>query len=292
MRLKMGFTKFVRGAVVALFLAVSSIASPSAASELRSPNGKLQLQLTLNRQSQPTFSLTYDSRQLIAPSALGLSFERYQTLSSGMAVTGESRRSGADSYKHIGKASEVRDAYNEVHALSFAEIGGERRQLEVVFRAYNDGIAFRYRVPPQPALRRLRLVGEVTEFVFPADYACHALNVGRFTTSHEGEFDPVRASHMRAHNLFDLPVVCQTGADGPALAFAESDLRNYAGLYFSGREIGDLGLQARLSPRPDDPAIAVDTWVGEDGFLSPWRIVMVGQKRRIVGRIHARHQPR
>ena len=273
----MGFEKIIRGAVVALSLAFAGLASPSAASELRSPDEKLQLQLSLNQQSQPTFSLAYDSRLLIAPSALGLAFERYQTLSSGMAVTGESRRSGADSYKNIGKVSQVRDAYNEA-TLSLAETGGERRQLEIVFRAYNDGIAFRYRVPPQPALRRLRLAGEVTEFAFPGDYECHALNVGRFTTSHEGEFDPVRASHMRAHNLFDLPVVCQTGADGPALAFAESNLRNYAGLYFSGREIGDLGLQARLSPRPDDPGIAVDAWVGEDGFLSPWRIVMVGQK--------------
>ena len=110
--MRMGFEKIVRGAVVALSLAVSILASPSAASELRSPDGKLQLQLTLNRQSQPTFSLAYDNRLLIAPSALGLAFERYQTLSSGMVVTGESRRSGADSYKHIGKASEVRDAYN------------------------------------------------------------------------------------------------------------------------------------------------------------------------------------
>src|SRR6185369_11169577 len=73
----------------------------------------------------------------------------------------------------------------------------------------------------------------------------------------------------------DLPLVCETGA-GAAFALAEADLRDYAGLYLSGRESGALGLHAILSPRPDDPGIAVSAWVGEDGFTSPWRVVMLG----------------
>ena len=154
------------------------------------------------------------------------------------------------------------------------ETGGEKRRLEIVFRAYEDGFAFRYRVPAQPNSRHLRLAGEVTEFTFPADYRCQALNIGRYTSSHEGEFDPVLASAMRNHNLFDLPVVCETA--GAAMAFAESDLVNYGALYLSGRETGELGLQAKLSPRPDDPAIAVSAWVGEEGFQSPWRVVLLG----------------
>ena len=61
----------VRAAAVATILAIVGLASPSAAAELRSPDGKLQMQVSLNQQNQPTFSLVYDSRQLIAPTALG-----------------------------------------------------------------------------------------------------------------------------------------------------------------------------------------------------------------------------
>jgi alpha-glucosidase len=227
-----------------------------------------------NNEGRPTFRLSRSGQEIIAPSALGLAFERYRQLSPGMAVETSRRGSGEDVYSLTGKTSVVREAYREL-TVGFAETGGARRRLEIVFRAYDGGFSFRYRVPPQPSLRQLRLEGEVSEFAFPADYHCQAFNVGRFGSSHEGEFDPVRASQFRAHNLFDLPVVCETGTGGPAIAFAEADLRDYAGLYLSGRESGAQGLQARLSPRLDDPAIAVAAWVGEQGFESPWRVVMV-----------------
>lgn len=270
------------GRAIRRFLALAwMLAAATAAAaqplELESPNGRIRVRVATNAQGQPTFDLSFAGRTLIAPSALGLGFERYRTLSHGMSIVGSDRRDGEDRYALIGRASSVRDRYREL-AVSFAETGEARRRLDVVFRAYDDGIAFRYRIPAQEALRHLRLAGEVTEFAFPADYACHAFNVGRFTSSHEGEFDPVKASQMRAHHLFDLPVVCTAGGAGPALAFAEADLGDYSALYFSGREAGGLGLQARLSPRPDDPDIAVERWIGDDGFDSPWRVVLVGER--------------
>ena len=261
-------------AALAAFL-LSAAPALAAPLTLASPDGRVSATVSSNAQNQPTYALRYGGREVLSPSVLGLGFEQYRQLSAGMAVTGSEARAGEDRYPLIaGKASAVRDAYNEL-VVHLAETGGEKRRLDIVFRAYDDGFAFRYVIPGQPNLRRLRLVGEQTEFAFPADYQCQALNLGRFTTSHEGEFDPVRASQFRNHNLFDLPVVCEAGSGGPAMAFAEADLRDYAALYLGGRETGDLGLSARLSPRPDDPGIAVSAWIGDEGFSSPWRVVML-----------------
>lgn len=255
------------------------VSSPALAQplSLSSPDGRVSTQVAIDAQNRPTYALSFRGQQLIAPSALGLAFERYQTLSSGMVIQSNSKRSGVDSYSLFGKASSVRDPYNEM-TVNLAETGGQQRRLEIVFRAYDHGFAFRYRIPGQPNLRHLRLAGEVTEFVFPADYPCQAFNVGRYTSSHEGEFDPIPASEMRIHHLYDLPVVCETQPGGTAMAFAEADLRDYAGLYLSGREVGDLGLQARLSPKPDDPGIAVHRWVGDGGMETPWRAIMLGDR--------------
>jgi alpha-glucosidase len=266
-----------RSTAVWLGLLALLIGAPALAEPLRlaSPHGRVAATISTNPAGQPIYTLSYAGRTILAPSALGLAFERYRQLSPGMTIESSRPSAGEDRYPMIGKASSVRDAYNEL-VVRFAESGGEHRRLEIVFRAYDDGFAFRYRIPPQPGLRQLRLEGEVTEFAFPADYGCQAFNVGRFGSSHEGEFDPVRAAQFRAHNLFDLPMVCETAPGGPALALAEADLRDYAGLYLSGRESGALGLHARLSPRLDDPAIAVAAWVGEAGFQSPWRLVMLG----------------
>jgi alpha-glucosidase len=252
----------------------SSAATPLS---LASPDGRLAVTVSLSDGGQPGYSVAFRGREMIARSSLGLGFERYRQLSSGMAVLDSIRRSGEDRYSLIGKASSVRDKYNEL-TIRYAETAGEKRRLDIVFRAYDDGIAFRYRVPPQPALRQLRLTGEASEFAFPADYGCQALNIGRFGTSHEAEFDPIKASQFRAQHLFDLPVVCETAPGGPAIAFAEADLRDYAGLYLIGRESGSLGLQARLSPRLDDPAIAVSAWVGEEAFQTPWRLMLIGDR--------------
>jgi alpha-glucosidase len=257
---------------IAFLLASPAFAQPLV---LNSPDGRVAAQVEIDAQGRPTYALSFRGRQLIAPSPLGLAFERYETLSSGMAIQGSATRAGEDSYPLIGKASSVRDRFNEL-TVRLAEAGGKGRKLDIVLRAYDDGFAFRYRVPGQPHLRQLRLAGEVTQFLFPADYACQGLNIGKFTSSHEGEFDPIRAGQIRMHHLYDLPLVCETASGGPAMAFAESNIRNYSGLYLSGLEAGGLGLQARLSPRLDDPAIAVAGWIGDKEFETPWRVVMVG----------------
>ncbi|MBO8674520.1 glycoside hydrolase family 97 N-terminal domain-containing protein, partial [Staphylococcus aureus] len=87
--------------------------------------------------------------------------ERYQSLGPGMAVTGEQRRPGEDRYAMpAAKVSSVSDRYSEL-VLSLAEPGGEKRRLEVIVRAYDDGVAFRYRLPAQPGIASVRLVGEL-----------------------------------------------------------------------------------------------------------------------------------
>jgi alpha-glucosidase len=270
----------MRGIALGLAALIGALAPAAAAAApaepllLTSPGGGVALRVSIGPEGRPSYALAYKGREVLAPSVLGLAFERYRQLSPGMAIARSERRAGIDDYPLIGRKSRVRDAYREL-TVAFAETGGERRRLEIVFRAYDDGLAFRYRIPPQPALRQLRLEGEATEFAFPADYRCQAFNVGRFGSSHEGEFDPVQAARFRAHNLFDLPVVCETGAGGPAMAFAEADLKDYAGLYLAGRDSGDLGLQAKLARRPDDSAIAVAAWIGDQAFVSPWRLVML-----------------
>ena len=71
-------------------------------------------------------------------------------------------------------------------------------------------MAFRYLVPAGAGVTTLQVQNEETDFAFGGDYACHGFNVGRFDSSHEGEFDPVRASLIREHNTYDLPLVCRT----------------------------------------------------------------------------------
>ncbi|MBL7372408.1 glycoside hydrolase family 97 N-terminal domain-containing protein, partial [Escherichia coli] len=104
---------------------------------------------------------------------------------------------------------------------------------------------------------------------------CWGFNVGKFGSSHEGEFDPVDVPRLRDHNLFSLPFACETGK--AAFALTEADLLDFAGMYLTGRGDGGPGLQVKLSPSLDDYRIAVHTRIGSP-IVTPWRVVMLADQ--------------
>ncbi|MEG3082058.1 glycoside hydrolase family 97 protein [Sphingomonas sp. PB2P12] len=264
-----------------ILAALALLAAPAVAAaqerHLQSPDGAIDVTIGQDRMTRgPTYAIAFHGRPVIDESPLGLAFEAYKKLGPDTAVTGTTRTSIDTRYRLIaGKASTARDHYNEL-TLGLTETGGARRRLDIVFRAYDDGVAIRYRLPVQPAFTDLRLAGELTEFAFPADYHCWGLNLGRFDTSHEGEYDPVQASQVRPHNLFEMPVTCRTGTGDTSFAITDADLHDYSGAYLTGRETGALGFATRLTPRLDDPGIAVKADIRTTGLTTPWRVVLLG----------------
>jgi alpha-glucosidase len=257
-----------------LLLAAVLIATPVAAQTIASPDGRLAVTLATNNDGQPTYTLSAASRTIVAPSPLGLEFENYAKLSNGLRATAVETTRGEDRYTlRAGKVAAVADRYNQI-VVHMAEAEGKRRRLDLIIRAYDTGIALRYAIPQQSDLTTLRIANELTQFAFAGDYACTGLNLGSFGTSHEGEYDPVQAAAIRPHNLYELPLVCDAGNGGPTIAIAEAAVENWPAMYLTGTETGALGVAAKLTRRPDDPAIAVKLDVG-GGVVSPWRVVMV-----------------
>lgn len=254
------------GAAVALAISGAAIAADP---QLTSPDGALKVTVS-DADGQARYTVSYKGQPLLTPSPLGLILTS-GSLSHGLKITGAVPTSSDTTYDLVaGKAKTVRDHYNQL-SVDLKEPDGKRRALRVIVRAYDDGVALRYVLPGQ-AGETAAVRDEETRFDFAADYNCWGLNLGRFGTSHEGEYDPFPASRLRATALFEAPVVCQSRA--AAFAIAEADLKNYAGLYLTGRGDGGLGLQAKLSPRLDEPAVAVRGQPGAD-IVSSWRVIMV-----------------
>lgn len=174
------------------------------------------------------------------------------------------------------KSAQARDHFNELSVDG--AIGPGKVGVRWIFRAYDDGVAFRYVIPASSGFEMLRLRSEDTEFAFAGDYSCHGVNVGRYDSPHEGEFDAVRSAQIRAHHLFDLPLVCSTPSQRTAFAIGEADLRHYGGLYLSGRDDGLPGVRSRISPRLDHPALVAEAAVTADETGSPWRVLMMADR--------------
>ncbi len=269
----------MRLALLALFAACALCAGASAQTEslplkLASPGGRLEVALALDGEGVPLYSVSLGGRTVIAPSPLGLEFKAGGLLSKGLRVTGSKRDSRDETYAVVaGKTSRARDHFNEL-TVSLEEQKAPGRKLELAFRAYDDGAAFRYRLPAEAWKDEFEITAERTAFRFPTDLDCWALQLGGFTTSYEGEFDRVTSGRIRPESIVGLPLVCRTRDERAAFALSEADLEDYAGMYFAGLPEG-FGVQSRLSPRRDDKTVAVRGRASSAGFRTPWRVVMV-----------------
>jgi alpha-glucosidase len=231
---------------------------------LRSPNGRIQCEVTLDG-GRLCYCVTFDGERLIGPSSLGLRLAGGREPGVGVSVV-QVRRARIDE-RYTLVAGKTRAARDEANELTL-ELDGQC-PLSLIVRAYDAGVAFRYRVPCD-GREAIVLAEETTRFDFAHDVACWVFDVGRFDTPHEGEFLPMRVSEIGAEALVDVPLLCRT--PHAVFAIAEADLHDYAGMYLV-RE--GMGVRARLSPRLDDAASAVRLPAGQE-LISPWRVVMIG----------------
>jgi alpha-glucosidase len=162
------------------------VSEPDPAYRVASPNGRVEAILAVDAAGRPSWQILFGRNAVIAPSPLGLDLGPDGVLAQGLAVARISRTRVDRRYTLVaGKARNARDRCHQLQP-DLRDANGQRR-LQLIVRAYDDGVALRYRV------RAAVIRAELTGFEFPADYTCWGFNMGRFNTEHEGHFLPVRA---------------------------------------------------------------------------------------------------
>ncbi len=212
-------------------------ASPSVAS----PDGSLQAALTA---SGAGFSLsaTLDGQPLLVEARLGLG-----GLTPAWSTARAARRSVRSEWRPVyGERAVVPDRYNEL-ALSTP-------QLTVVVRAYDEGLAIRYRLEGRGAFT---LPAELTSFRFPAG------STGWEEHGTEGEYAAVPVESIKEKCERPLTVALPGGRYA---SLGEAALVDYPRMLLSPDGAG--GLRAAL----DGPA------TGTLPFETPWRFLVVGRR--------------
>ncbi|HEX8189510.1 MAG TPA: glycoside hydrolase family 97 N-terminal domain-containing protein, partial [Pyrinomonadaceae bacterium] len=262
--------RLILAGLLALVCAASAPAQGGAVERLRSPGGAVEVVFMLD-EGRPVYAVTYGRKTVVTWSSLGLELRQGGALSRGVEVAGVVRRSHDATYRlFAGKASAARDRYREL-AVTLRERGGARRTLLIVFRAYDDGAAFRYVVPAQAGLGRFDIVEERSEFRLPADHPCWAMQLRTFHSNYEKEFDRISVGQIKPGARVGLPLTIRPEG-GPTLAIAEAGLKDYAGMYLQGLEGAPNALVSRLSPHSDGDGLAVS---GRAPLATPWRVLLV-----------------
>ena len=222
--------------------------------------------------------MTWAGKPVVSGSRLGLTLRQTGPLAGGFRVLDVKRASRDETYTLVaGKTREARDRSEEM-TVSLERTGERPVRLDVVFRAFDDGAAFRYVLPKQAGLDRVEVLSEDTRFRFLADHKAWVLQLASFTTSNEREFVPMPLLGIKPETIVGPPLTIETG-DGLVVALAEANLRRWSGLHFARVEGGNDSRQptlvTKLAPLPSTPDVVVR---GALPLVSPWRVLMLGAK--------------
>lgn len=251
-----------------LLAACALLAAAQAPVTIQSPGKEIEVSIAAP-QSGPhagwlTYAVNFRGKPALAPSRLGLKLQDKPALGEKVASLESSPASGIDSYELLhGKASRVRHEWRG--AIARADSAGGRLEVEV--RAYDDGVAFRYRLPAE--VKSFAVERELTQFQAAREGPAYPLILAGFRTSYEDNYVTLPLSSIKPTALIALPFTFQV----PGVAWVsvtESHLENWAGLYLT--HPARLTLEARLAPRLDHPEVAV---IGEAPAQSPWRVLMI-----------------
>jgi alpha-glucosidase len=267
---------------------------PAAAAKplsVSSPDGSLVVSFALKSNPQPYlpgerayYQLVYKDQTVLNDSPMGLDFFGARALDRDFEIAGTDKRTADSTWENpFGPRRVVADRYNEM-TVSLREKRPPGRRMDIVFRVYNEGLAFRYVLPKQRALDKFALSSESTGFYFAHGGYAYALNMGRFNTHNEGEYLPVRLDEIKPAAVINLPFLVETPG-GPWVAVLEADLTNYAGMYLSGVSGFPYGLAVKLSIPPRKESVARSITTAQNQALeqpvtaatpktTPWRVVM------------------
>jgi len=259
-------------------LALLGLAVALNASELlsvSSPDGAIELQIPAAGSSPDgrlcDFQVRFRERVLLQ-GELGLAVRDHDLLEKAVHKGSRVRASDTTYTLPFGKSNPVRDHFNEL-TLDLESAAGQIRRIQLIFRACDDGVAFRYLVPQQQGVESVEILDEPARFRLTGNPQTWPLYRENYTTPHEGLYASARLSELAANRLIDLPLLAQY-EDGISVAFTEANLRNYAGLYLKAEGTGDQRrLRCDLSPLPGQKEIKVRSRLP---LSTPWRVILIG----------------
>jgi len=246
-----------------------------------SPNGDLSFDFELKVNPQPYtpgerayYRVSYKGSPILVDSPLGLDFKDASALDHDFEIVGTDRRTADNTWENVlGARRRIPDHYNQL-TVSLRERHAPGRRVDVVFRAYDEGIAFRYFLPRQDGLEKFTLSSENTGFYFSREAHAYALSLGGYTTSYETDYHRVGLDQIKPTSIVALPLLVEL-SQGPWVALLEADLTDYAGMYVGGVPGVENGLAAKLSPLPK---LSDEAVVGSTPKSTPWRVLLVNSR--------------
>jgi len=264
---------------VILPLVVTMLVGCHRPTTVQSPDNSIEVSFRLTDAGSPQYSVMHDGVTVIDWSALGLQCAE-QDLTQGFTLQGVDSRYYHDTWETVwGEEREISDTHQEMTVHLLHASGTE---MDVIFRAFDDGFAFRYAFSEQET-KRLTILDETSEYRFTGDPV--AWSIPWRTEYYEGLW--TKAPLSEKTDTMCSPVTLELPGGGYAFVH-EAALRDYPAqnLYMC-----DGALRTYLTPWLEENGRHVESRKTADGtgeikayeqvpFPTPWRMVIIARDLR------------
>src|SRR5665213_3366772 len=259
------------------FIVTAAFSQHTKTYQVKSPDGKIIITVTVGEGI--TWAMNHEETAVITPSEIGLVLFNGERLGINSTLIKTATLSVNETINTpFYKRDKVLNNYNQL-TLNF------KREYGLIFRAYNDGAAYRFFTYKKG---QITILNEEANFNFKGDYKAFLpfvndyRNKDVFNTSFESHYDNLSLSAIKKDTLAFLPVLVDL-EKGKKAVILEADLQDYPGMYvtpgdsenlhgvFATYPIGEelRGINYVVNKR----AVYIAKTTGARSF--PWRVVVV-----------------
>lgn len=253
--------------------------------ELKSPNGKLKVAVSLN--NKISYSIFHDGDLMLSPSTISMTLNNGVWGQNSTLENTKTLSVNKEIEAHLYKRKKIYDHYNEL-VLNFKE------NFSLIFRAYNEGIAYRFVATGN---KDFIVKDEEASFNFDKDYNAFVPFVkgefkdieSQYFNSFENKYTYTALSKMKSHLLAFTPLVVNLDG-GKKICIAESDLESYPGMFLVNSN-GTTVLKSNFAPYPAATQQGGHNQLQQlvtsrENFIAkckaksklPWRIIIVSEQ--------------
>ncbi|MEA2063045.1 MAG: glycoside hydrolase family 97 protein [Gemmatimonadota bacterium] len=259
---------------------------------VKSPDGRIEVNFELKEPGPPYppgrnmyYNVSHDGKELLRDSPLGLDFGDDGKVIGDMVITASHDTSGVQEFETpLSKQASVRAEYNEL-VVCLKQKTIPAKKIDLIFRVYNEGVAFRYHLPEQEPkinfpsakhlgfLKEFTVTDEFTGYYFNGDHTLFAMAVASFQHNYESPYFKIPLSGVAREMIIALPLLI-VPEDGPAMCITEAGLDKFGACYLSSNRDIELDLIAALAPVHGEKEPKA---LGEVPFTTPWRVIMIDE---------------
>lgn len=256
--------------------------------KLESPNSKISLEFNLDENGTPVYSVQYNGNYVINPGKLGITLKDKLSLDSGFEISEHKIIEVNEPWEPVlGEESRIQNRYNEI-IFKLKHLKSNKK-LNIVFRVFDEGVAFRYEFPFDKSVEYFIISDENSEFNLSGDHKAFWIP-GDYDSQeyvyNETKISEIDISKLEMQNGISLktiksqyrvqsPLMMKTG-DGLYLNIFEAAVDNYPVMHLDV-DVKNFSLTSNLVP----DAVGNKAYLRTPG-KTPWRTVMISDDARDI----------